>query len=488
MKKGEWFHSFNNNKFEKNNCIMYVSTSINGYKEKPTDKQYSRIKFKEHHIDTEALYNLLINGHVIQCIFGIEGEYRITAGFKKDVLFKQTSVVSIDLDDIDFCWVELKGLISSILPTMMYTTYNHTKKGNRYRLLYCFDEPIFSIELYATLYNTIKGLINNCNVEISDNCGSSPYQMMLGTSQAINDYHSKNYNKVFSFSSFLSEEQLSAIPNSQIDEEHKVALCVNIDNNITTPPVVSIITHEATFISKKLIEDAKYQPYKFFRYSYQDKYDYIYRTEKTEWIDDMYQFIEDNYARVDYRVKKLTNGQGRRNWLYKQALLRRYICPSINIDTLFYSMVIDFHCCIDNSEQPISVEDLVRLTQNAFRTKIYEDSKVIEAGKKRAPKCGIILKRGTYRNIGDYMHKLSLIKQQNGGKCSRKTIYNERKKAGKVVARNSEKDYTAIYEALDVKLSRNQNLKALKAMGFKIGKNKVSDMLKQKLNELCPNT
>ena len=45
------------------------------------------------------------------------------------------------------------------------------------------------------------------------------------------------------------------------------------------------------------------------------------------------------------------------------------------------------------------------------------------------------------------------------------------------MARNTDKDYAEIYDKIDVSLSRNANLKALKDMGYKIGKNKVSELL-----------
>ena len=120
----------------------------------------------------------------------------------------------------------------------------------------------------------------------------------------------------------------------------------------------------------------------------------------------------------------------------------------------------------------------------AYEATIYEDSKIIQTAKSKAPKCGIILKRGTYNGIGDYIHKLSLVKAELGviQRC-RMTLYRERKNKGQVTARNTDKDYDEIYDKIDTSLSRNENLKRLKAMGFKIGKNKVSELLNKKLME-----
>lgn len=463
---------------------MYVSTTKDGYQEKQIGGQVAKMTFIEQDIDVNALYDLLINGHSIQCCFGIEGEYHPLKGrnVKKD-RFKQTNIVSVDLDDIAYSWIELKAVISSVLPTIMYTTYNHIIEGNRYRLLYCFDEPIYSVELYRALYNSIKSLLNKCGVVITDNCGHTPYQMMNGTTQSANDFHSKNYNKVFSFSSFLTEEQLQAIPNIQSNNKHKVALCTNIVKESNNTNVVSFFVQEATPIDESLIRDANKLSYEVFWHYYRKKYHYIYRKEKSDWIDYKYQFIDDDYIRCDYRVKKLKDGEGRKEWLFKQALIRRYISPDIDIDTLFYCMVIDWHRFIDNSVQPITIEELVRRTTNAFQADIYEGSRCISSAKAKAPKSGIILRQGTYKNVGDYMHQISLIKEQYGGKRCRMTLYKERKAAGEVVARNTDKDYAEIYDKIDVSLSRNANLKALKDMGYKVGKNKVSELLNKKLSK-----
>jgi len=167
--------------------------------------------------------------------------------------------------------------------------------------------------------------------------------------------------------------------------------------------------------------------------------------------------------------------------LYKQALKRRYIKKDIDINVLFINMVFDYNRFVEHDD--ITISDLVRLTNKAYEATIYEDSVMIQNAKKKAPKCGIILKRGTYNGIGDYMHKLSLVKESLGEERSRMTQYRERKNKGQVTARNTDKDYDEIYDKIDTSLSRNENLKRLKAMGFKIGKNKVSELLNKKLME-----
>ena len=80
------------------------------------------------------------------------------------------------------------------------------------------------------------------------------------------------------------------------------------------------------------------------------------------------------------------------------------------------------------------------------------------------------------------MHKLSLVKAELGEERSRMTLYRERKKAGAVVARNTSKIYAEIYALIDTSLSRNENFKALKERGYKIGKNKVSELLNKKVS------
>lgn len=459
---------------------MYVSTSIKGFDSKPKKGDYPTIEFVEQDCTIPELYEKLINGHSIQCCFGVEGNYN-TDGLDKKKMFQQTNIVSVDLDDILYCWDKLKALISSDLPTMMYTTFRHRQYdekgeylGNRYRLLYVFDEPIYSFELYAALYNAIALRLD---IEITDNCGRSACQMMHGTNKAGEYFNSKLYNKVFSFSSFLTEEQLQAISNTHSDNKSKVALC-NRDTNKKNPTRSSNNDTQSHMIDERIIFDAEYLPYKRFLCRYYGCS--IDRTEKPEWIDGLYQFIESDYIRTTYLAKKIKDGNRRKDFLFKQALKRRYIKKDIDINVLFINMVFDYNRFVEKDD--ITISDLVRLTTKAYEATIYEDSVIIQNAKKKAPKCGIILKRGTYNGIGDYMHKLSLVKESLGEKRSRMTQYRERKKAGAVVARNTSKIYAEIYALIDTSLSRNENFKALKERGYKIGKNKVSELLNKKVS------
>ena len=464
---------------------MYVSTSVEGFGRKPnkTKGDYSKMKFIEQDIDVNTLYELIISGHSIQCCFGIEGEYQIYKGFDKKGRFKQTNIVSVDLDDILYCWDEIKVVVIPVQPTMMYTTFHHRLYdengsfwGNRYRLLYVFDEPIYSFELYDALY---KAITSRLGIEVKDNCGRLAYQMMNGTNKAGEHFNGKLYGKVFSFSSFLSEEQLLTIPNVHLGNKGKVALCNKLLNK-NQHMRSSINVTQRHLIDESIINDARYLSYKEFLYRHGNCC--INRTEKPEWIDDLYQFIDKDYIRTTYLVKKLKDGGGRKNFLYKQALLRRYIKKDIDINALFVNMVCDYNRFVEHDD--ITINDLVRLTNMAYEATIYEDSKIIQTAKSKAPKCGIILKRGTYNGIGDYIHKLSLVKAELGviQRC-RMTLYRERKNKGQVTARNTDKDYDEIYDKIDTSLSRNENLKRLKAMGFKIGKNKVSELLNKKLME-----
>jgi len=463
---------------------MYVSTSVEGFGRKPnkTKGDYSKMKFIEQDIDVNALYELIISGHSIQCCFGIEGEYQIYKGFDKKGRFKQTNIVSVDLDDILYCWDEIKVVVIPVQPTMMYTTFHHrlydengSFGGNRYRLLYVFDEPIYSFELYDALY---KAITSRLGIEVKDNCGRLAYQMMNGTNKAGKHFNGKLYGKVFSFSSLLSEEQLLTIPNVHLGNKGKVALC-NKDTNKKHSIRSSNNDTQSHMIDERIIFDAEYLPYKRFLCRYYGSS--IDRTEKPEWIDGLYQFIDSDYIRTTYLAKKIKDGNRRKDFLYKQALKRRYIKKDIDINVLFINMVFDYNRFVEHDD--ITISDLVRLTNKAYEATIYEDSVMIQNAKKKAPKCGIILKRGTYNGIGDYMHKLSLVKESLGEERSRMTQYRERKNKGQVTARNTDKDYDEIYDKIDTSLSRNENLKRLKAMGFKIGKNKVSELLNKKLME-----
>ena len=462
---------------------MFTGISVDGFKCKPESKVevYSKIKFIERDIDISELYDLLINGHSIQCCFGIEGEYT-TAGLLKKESFKQTNIVAIDIDGSEYCWLEIKAKITST-PTIMYTTFSNgiEGKGYRYRLIYVFDQPIYSLDLYSALANSI---VSGLGITVDD-CSKYGTQMMHGTNKDAEGFNSKLFNKVFSFSSFLDETTIAEITNTnnyngpKYKNGPKGKYSTKEKNTLRCSHIYT--QDQNSNINATLIGDAASMEYRPFFHKYNHTYPYIYRTEKEEWIDYSYQIIADNYIRLPYFVKKIGDGKMRKNLLYKNAIKRKYIKPDVDIDTLFYCMVIDLHKFIDNTINPLTVNDLIRLTTKAFNGEIYDNSPCIEEARKKAPKSQIILKRGTYKDVGDYMHQVSLIKEQLTGieRC-RMTNYRDRKKAGLVVSRNSEADYNEIYDKIDVSLSRAKNSKRLKEMGYKIGNQKLNDMLNKK--------
>ena len=93
------------------------------------------------------------------------------------------------LVDIDDCDNDMETFIRGLekKPTFAYTTFSNgiKGKGNRFRMIYLFNQKIDSIPLYKAVYNWITEGLN-----INDNCMRSVSQQIFGTNFAAKWYKS----------------------------------------------------------------------------------------------------------------------------------------------------------------------------------------------------------------------------------------------------------------------------------------------------------
>ena len=164
---------------------MNISISTTGSTNKPTN--IGSITFLEMDLPISTVFMYLIHGHSIQAPYGINNAYTLK-GLKKSQLFTTIPYVAVDLDNIPYSWDELIEILRTnhMLPTMAYTTFSHNlpNKGNRYRLIYVFDNPLTEIQ-YRTVYPQI---VNKMGLSVTDNCMGSPFQICHGTKTSANTF------------------------------------------------------------------------------------------------------------------------------------------------------------------------------------------------------------------------------------------------------------------------------------------------------------
>lgn len=154
-----------------------LSISERGYSVKPNPKY---MRFRRCVCDIDMLSSYIQNGYSFCGDFGFEDfpvkDHKTTSNFKS------TNIVSVDIDDCPIDTLESLVDCVAIKPFIGYETFSHQTegKGNRYRLLFAFAEPIDSPSAYKQAYKWVierLGLDDNC----VDCCGQSCVQIMHGT-------------------------------------------------------------------------------------------------------------------------------------------------------------------------------------------------------------------------------------------------------------------------------------------------------------------
>ena len=234
------------------------------------------------------------------------------------------------------------------------------------------------------------------------------------------------------------------------------------------------------------------------------KYRYIYRKETGDWIDGLYQHVDDDYFSLFfYADKKVHDGEKRRKKLFMRMCLRRLRDPEIDADALLFCAYEDRERFFNYSDGVISIDCLVRNVNNAMKLTLEEiEEKYSETLEyyKGLNKSGIIFKKGSYnlakRNgvLKDeryneidkwYNDNLSVmenlkIAEEKDIKVSKNTLYRYCEERG--INKNPTKqnyDVSLILSLYDETLSLRKNVEKMKNNGIMIKKDKLDSIIKK---------
>ena len=232
--------------------------------------------------------------------------------------------------------------------------------------------------------------------------------------------------------------------------------------------------------------------YDEFMHTHSKKFRYWYRVEKNEWIEGKFQYIDDDYFSLYWNASRLKDGMCRRRKLFQRMCLRRVIFPDATPDEILFNAYVDLAKFIDNSEDPVTIDDLARNVNCCFRYTVDELAEkfrdIIDSARKSTkPKNGKI-----YRNRADikdanrfeigmfYVPGLSVkenkeILEENGVNISLTTLYAYANENGICTKRHSDEE---ILSMLDRSKSLRANQKALKEKGIEISHCKIAKLLK----------
>lgn len=275
--------------------------------------------------------------------------------FKADEYFRGAQTVFVDIDKTKYENVKDYLEALSVPPTCVYMSFSDgLEKGKdhitsrRFRMVYIFDE-IMDEKAFEHISKAITSFIVKDTCEkMEDDCGTRKSQYMNGVYGNNESYRS---DIIYSISDF---------------EEGGKFYC----------RLEEIVKHEkvedTTTISPQLIWDMENLDYKTFMHYNSRKYKYFYRTEKDEWIDDLYQIADDDFLQLYYNREKVPDGQQRRRKLFYVACLRRLMRPEVNGDELLFNLYVDRERFYDNSDGVITISHLKNKVKRVMQMSVEE--------------------------------------------------------------------------------------------------------------------
>lgn len=348
--------------------------------------------------------------------------------------FLYSNVLSIDIDDSQ---IEMNRYIDnlSIKPTFAYTTPSNGVKGFRFRLVYIFNNKIKGVEDYKSAYNT---LINKLNITLTDNCASSPAQQMGGNNNAelyVSNVIHNNY-----------------ILESKSNDENK-------QTEVKSTKQVEIKPDAKFELNPEFLNDFNHSDYSTFLTKYLDTYPFFSSSEM-EYIDEdtPYILLPQNYLEIkrywlidkviddDNEVvsktcipKRIKDGEHRRNKLFIDGILRRFITDDkISNEYMLTMLVYELYYYIDNRTDIITKQQLYNICASVMSADL---SKYEKLSKQEHPKFIV---------NDDYCIKYGINRRQARNLSKKILTYNE------------------VGNLYDCLMTDKQNLEVMKSFGMNI--------------------
>lgn len=463
-----------------------------------------KMSFRTIDVTTPELLNYCLNGYSFCNLFTgfpskgwddkgkavtyIKKDGSFTLSAKKNEYFYGSNAICIDIDSTAAPTIQDYVDRLSQKPTFWYTTFSHMEqgKGIRFRLVYALAEPIIGQQQFDAVVGQVHRRIESEVGEvIEDKCGEKCSQYFNGT-----NVKNKELVVEYKYYGYILYKRY----NNVIERENNKTTTTNY------PSCQNKDTLEIPSPNDWLLYDMDHLSYDAFMQAHRHQYNYCYRSDCGEWINDMYQLVPDNYFRLPYWVETIMDGSNRRIKVYMRMCLRRVMFPEINIDTLIFCAYEDVHLFFDNSDGVFNSEYYKRNAMDAFSYTLEELEELysctLEWLRSKAPKSRIVLKSDVayggganavirdikYEQLDLYydeslsvMENLVMLQQKVGFPISERTLYRYCHDRGIALGTLSDNEILA---NLDVSMSIRDNLKLLADLGMKVSKDGISRLLK----------
>ena len=328
-----------------------LSLSVDYYLNKP--KNIAQIRYKRRTFTQNSLMVVLGTGYCVAHCFKTKNEV-FTQSEKTNDNFEYTQMIGVDIDDCD---TDMETFIRGLKrkPTFAYTTFSNGIKGNRFRMIYLFNQKIDSIPLYKAVYNWITD-----GLDINDNCMRSVSQQMFGTNFTAKWYKSNIwYDVPTECKSIISEQKGSSELNNK-KEEHYIGMTPNdtFSDNAVVKALYLMSPQDFIFYFRNTFEYFTSTPL-----HYENGYTLIpedYYEIKRPWYKDK---VGDNTISV---VKTIRDGEQRRKRLCNTAIILRAIKRDISFEHLLYILVCERQYYYDNQDKALSNKELINIAQWAI--------------------------------------------------------------------------------------------------------------------------
>ena len=328
-----------------------VSVSTTTHKDKADFEAVSnRLEYRKQSADIDTLCRLIKDGHSFCHCFDDDDD-TFTNTTKDNNNFRYTSFIPYDIDDNTLRMEEYLTTLT-YQPTIAYTTTSDGIKGNRYRLIYCFDSKIKGVGGYQTLYDTLKV---ESGIGELDNCTHSPAQAFFGNALPTCRMVCTHY--VY---------HLPTAASTTTEKEKKVSKQIKIKKEES-----DIICND-TFR-----QDFEGMSLRRFVSTYSSEYPVIEESELT--YRNGYAPIDENYLRIyrqwdvsARRIHKWQDGEGRRKKLATVALIIRKIKPDITAEHLIYCLAYEVVHYYNNIDGVLNKSLILRVAKVALEKPLDE--------------------------------------------------------------------------------------------------------------------
>lgn len=506
------------------------------------------IGYKECEVTPNELLNLLINGHVFCHLFNakqVRKDGTFGSSQKKDDNFNGSYCIGVDIDETGYSSISDYINTLEYKPTFYYSSYSNKTYKPKFRMVYVFNELIegkYFFRYCAWQLNskieidTDEEITDDCNLRCSQyfngtNINNSDLVVEFGITNNIYSFYDFDITE-YGYIKFLEHDCYYKTKNKErrIDINNLLYSYYNT-NNVSYS--VSTINYSTTYYNDlqkceqssyeendninsttttvSIKRDYEYNPTlvndmarleydEFMKYN-RHNYQYFYRAEKTEWIDNVYQYIDEDYFSLYWNAKTVQDGNKRRKKVFERMCLRRVLKPNVDIDTIIFNAYEDIHRFFNNDDNVLNTDYIISNAVRCFSLSIddikemYSDN--IEFLKSKKPKSGIILKRNVgnlaernsylksirYNLIDDYFdcnctvqENLEFIKS-NLFQISEKTLYNYCKDRGIDTKRNKKNSDEEILSVYDSSLSIRKNIEVMKKLGIKVSIGKLQKLI-----------